>query len=256
MLTCQKDFTVDSQYKSSLEGILCSRAAMISDVDGVTGPAIERHIKSYRFHVAISAISRIRIIDRDKDVHAQQVAWKVKPNVPSWYVKAESDDNIWNDVVGIESLQERVSLMCNSIENIHDPARFFDADLMGTVTGQTGNAIDTVLGRQSALYSLDKDRQFKKALIFTFCLRGLKEAITLEWIEDLIGRRLNSICSIGGKTLFSLPRPTGVNGNKFKGISVHQYNCNFIKKGRVEDICIYYYNEGNNPMLTGIVVYR
>lgn len=256
MLTTQRDFTEESQYKNSIEGILCSRAAMVSDVDGVTGAAIERHVKGYRLNVAVSATSRVRIIDRDKDVHAQQVAWKLKPDVPGWYVKEQSDDNLWNTVVGIESLQERVSLMCNSIENIHDPARFFDADLMGSVDGQTGKAIDTVLGRQAALYSSDKDRQLKKALIFTFSLRGTKEAITLEWLEDLIGRRLNSICSIGGKALFSLPRITGMNSSGFKGNSVHIYDCNFIKKGRVEDVCTFYYNEGHSPMVTGIVVYR
>lgn len=256
MLKCQRDFTETVPYKNTIEKILYSRARMVSHVDGVTGPNIGRHIENYRSCVALSAIAKIRVIDRDKDIHAQHIEWKVRDDGLTWEVKEEADTGIWPEVIGIESLREKVALTCASIEDIKDPARFFDADLMGTVEGSTGRAIKTVLTRQAKLYSSDEARQLKKALVFTFSLRGANEAITIEWIETLINSTLNSICTIGGKKIFSLPRATGVSSTKFKGTSVHMYNCNFIKKGRVEDICIFYYNEGKNPMLTGIVVYR
>lgn len=262
MLECQRDFTEYSPYKDSIERDLFASCRMVSHVDGVTGPAIERHIRSYRDLVAFSSKAQIRIIELDEDVHKQQIEWKALPDSitgPShtWNVRAQADDNIWPEIIGQEHLKSKVALVRANITDIQNPARFFDADLMGNATGITGQAINTVLNRQATLYSSDKDREFKKALVFTFSIRPAGEAVTLEWIEDLLGRNLNSIFSFGGKSLYTKGRATGINTTGYKGTSVHLYNNEkFIKRGRIEGLKVFYYNEGNHPMITGAVVYR
>jgi len=257
----KKDFQVISPYKDTIERQMYGRAKMVSHVQSVTGPDIERHVRNLRNKVATTEIATIEIIDCDWHVHAYHNEWLNGGNDniignPSWQARVPGEDGCWYKEGPILHLKHNVSLIEGNIEDISIPERFIDADLMGNCLNGTGRAVKKILRKQATFFTIEKTKDKKKALIFTFSMRPAGEKSTLNWIEDLIYHELDSDVVIGKKIIMTAAPNATIRTNGFRGVGVSSYDLKNKSGGRLIDMCLYYYNETGSPMITGMVVYK
>lgn len=259
--TAKKNFEKISPYKDTIERAMYKRAGMVSHAQIVAGPDIERHVRNARGLVATSEIATVKIIDNDWHVNQKQNEWlsgdncNIKGN-PSWQAVVPGGDGRWYKEGAILHIKHNVSVVAADLAYVDTLERFVDADLMGTVTGYAGHVISTVLNTQATLYPYERTNDKKKCLIFTFAMRPVGESVTLEWIKNLIKINLGSSVSIGVKASMTKAPNATIKTNGFKGVGVYNYDINGFNNGRLEDMCLYYYNETGFPMITGMVVYR
>jgi len=259
--TAKKDFEKISPYKDTIEKIMYKKAGMVSEVQIVAGPDIGRHVRNARDLVATSEIATVEILDNDWHVHEKQADWLAGDNSnikgsPSWQAVIPGNNGGWYREGPIMHIKHGVTVTEMDLFDITKPKRFIDADLMGAITGHTGEAIDRALQVQSDFYPQALTHELKKAMIFTFAMRPVGEEDTLDWIKNLIKRRLDTEVIFSKKTSMITTPNARIQTNGFKGPGVHSYEVKPGMNGRLVDMCLFYYNEIGCPMITGMVVYR
>jgi hypothetical protein len=261
MTRVERDFKDISPYKDAIERILYALADMISHIQIVAGPDVERHICNAREYVARTHRAIIQIVEYDWDVHMKQLGWmREQENIQCCptYATWQKTDGKWRQDGPVIDIKHNVKFSNEDIAWITPVTRFIDADLMGTITGKTGDAIKLVFNRQVATYSDELGIKLKKAFIFTFCVRGTEanEIKTLNWISSLINKHLESNIKI-------LDRKSRLHNDNcriittgWKGVCWYTYNIDLSDPGRVIDCDMHFYNEKGNNMITGIVIYK
>lgn len=259
----KRDFVKEvSPYKGELEIMMYRQAGMISDMQIVSGPDIERHVRQGRDFVAKTSKSKIQIVELEQDVHYLQMEWmqsgdEMLGGSPCWtpllFGQDGSEEHLY---IGHEfmHIKDNLEIIHSDIASIEIPFRFIDADLMGSVDSSTGYAIYNTLAKQANYYPTATTAQLRKGFIFTAATRPVNQKDTLEWVKRLVGQTLGSVIS------YDLPNAlTGLNTtirtNGFRGVNVYHHGVQHFG-GRVEFMDVFSYNEKGTPMVTGLIVYR